>query len=105
MKIGIVAPSPGPVHPWRRRAGVVVASHGDRRADAPRGRGREAPGATRPTLSSCINGYRAFAALDVSHFDRVISVEVPGMDRRPPDHIVWMFHPLRGLYDTYHLFG
>ena len=57
------------------------------------------------TLPELVEGYRAFARLDVSHFDRVITSKYPAWIVAHPYHVVWMFHPLRGLYDTYHTFG
>lgn len=53
------------------------------------------------TLPGVIAGYQHFSLLDLSHFDRVISVKYPAWMVRHPAHTVWMFHPLRGLYDTY----
>ena len=45
--------------------------------------------------------YRAFRALDVSHFDVVISTKYPSWMIDHPHHVVYMLHPLRGLYETY----
>ena len=45
--------------------------------------------------------YRAFRALDVSHFDLVISTKYPSWMIDHPHHVVYMLHPLRGLYETY----
>src|SRR5262249_48114039 len=36
-----------------------------------------------------------------SHFDRVISVKYPGWMIRHPQHVCFMAHRLRGLYDAY----
>jgi hypothetical protein len=49
-------------------------------------------------------GYRSAASLDTSAFDLVISSKYPVWIAPHPRHVLWMFHPLRGLYDTYHLF-
>jgi glycosyltransferase involved in cell wall biosynthesis len=49
-------------------------------------------------------GYRDAAQLDLSPFDLVISSKYPAWIASHPRHVLWMFHPLRGLYDTYHLF-
>lgn len=45
--------------------------------------------------------YEAFAALDLSHFDLVISTKYPAWMVSHPNHIVYLQHTLRGLYDTY----
>ena len=57
------------------------------------------------TWSALVESYGSFLALDVSHFDLVVIDEVPGWMVHHPHHVVYMLHPLRGLYDTYHLFG
>ncbi|MEO6988197.1 MAG: glycosyltransferase family 4 protein [Aquihabitans sp.] len=57
------------------------------------------------TLTGIVGAYRDFSRLDVSRFDQVISVKYPAWMASHPLHTVLMFHPLRGLYDTYHLFG
>ncbi len=57
------------------------------------------------TLREVIASYRAFSRLDVSHFDVVVTAKYPAWMVEHPHHVVWMAHPLRGLYDTYHLFG
>jgi glycosyltransferase involved in cell wall biosynthesis len=51
-----------------------------------------------------LRGYRSAAALDTSSFDLVISSKYPAWIAPHPRHVLWLFHPLRGLYDTYHLF-
>lgn len=50
-----------------------------------------------------MQSYRAFSELDVSHFDLVISTKYPAWMVRHPNHICYLQHRLRGLYDTYHL--
>lgn len=45
--------------------------------------------------------YRQFAALDLRHFDRVLSAKYPAWMVAHPDHHVLMLHTLRGLYDTW----
>ncbi|HEY6761431.1 MAG TPA: glycosyltransferase family 4 protein, partial [Baekduia sp.] len=52
-----------------------------------------------------LDTYRRFAALDLSGFDVVISGKYPAWMVEHPAHLVYMLHPLRGLYDTYHFFG
>ena len=52
-----------------------------------------------------IKSYRKFALLDLSGYDRVISTKYPSWMVDHPDHVCYMLHKLRGLYDTYHFFG
>jgi glycosyltransferase involved in cell wall biosynthesis len=49
-----------------------------------------------------IASYDSFYTLDLSHFDMVISTKYPSWMVQHGNHIVYMVHPLRGLYDTYH---
>lgn len=56
-------------------------------------------------LVGLVHGYRESSLLDLSAFDRVISVKYPAWMLSHPHHTVYMFHPLRGLYESYHLFG
>src|SRR5882757_10421886 len=49
-----------------------------------------------------IESYRKFSKLDVSHFDFVISTKYPCWMINHPQHVCYMQHKLRGLYDTYH---
>jgi glycosyltransferase involved in cell wall biosynthesis len=49
-----------------------------------------------------IDSYRSFSELDLTHFDLVISGKYPGWMVQHPNHICYMLHRLRGLYDTYH---
>lgn len=53
------------------------------------------------TLPEIVESYRRFAALDLSHFDMVISTKYPTWMVSHPNHIVYLQHCLRGLYDTY----
>lgn len=57
------------------------------------------------TTWEVLDGYRRFAALDVSGFDVVVTGKYPAWMVDHPRHVVYMLHPLRGLYDTYHFFG
>jgi glycosyltransferase involved in cell wall biosynthesis len=52
-------------------------------------------------LRDVIHSYARFDALDLSHFDLVISGKYPAWMIRHPRHVVYMAHPIRGLYDTY----
>ncbi len=104
MRIGIIAPRPVP-DAW---GGAERAVQGVAEALTDLG-GHDVEVVKLPvderTLPGVIDGYRAFAALDVSGFDRVITMKYPAWMVDHPHHTVLMFHPLRGLYDTYHLFG
>lgn len=49
-----------------------------------------------------INSYKNFYKLDLSHFDMVISFKYPAWMVSHHNHVVYMAHHLRGLFDTYH---
>jgi hypothetical protein len=48
-----------------------------------------------------IRSYQTFSDLNLDHFDMVISGKYPAWMVRHRNHVVYMCHPLRGLYDTY----
>lgn len=103
MKVAVVAPTPVPF----TRGGAERAWAGLHAALLDAGHDAEVvklPVRER-TLTDLVAGYRAFASLDLTHFDAVISSKYPAWMCAHPHHVLWMFHPLRGLYDTYHLFG
>ena len=52
-----------------------------------------------------IQSYKMFSELDLSHFDCVISTKYPAWMIEHPNHICYLQHKLRGLYDTYHFTG
>lgn len=52
-----------------------------------------------------IASYRAFSELDVHEFDVVVSGKYPAWMVGHGHHVVYMLHPLRGLYETYHYFN
>jgi glycosyltransferase involved in cell wall biosynthesis len=52
-----------------------------------------------------VDSYQAFARLDLSAFDLIVSTKYPSWMVRHPRHQVYMLHTLRGLYDSYHGFG
>jgi glycosyltransferase involved in cell wall biosynthesis len=58
------------------------------------------PGAERD-FSEVIDSYRRFSQLDLRNYDLVISSKYPGWMTEHPNHVCYMLHPLRGLYDTY----
>lgn len=53
------------------------------------------------TLVDLLEGYEAFLCMDLSHADLVITGKYPAWMVQHANHVVWMLHPLRGLYDTY----
>lgn len=99
MKIGIVAPSSVPLE----RGGAERLWNGLARSldDA----GHLAEVFRLPVrehrLNDLLRGYLDMAALDLSHLDVVISGKYPAWAVDHPRHVVWMLHPLRGLYDTF----
>ena len=48
-----------------------------------------------------VESYEAFSQLDLSAYDCVISGKYPAWMVQHPNHICYMLHRLRGLYDTY----
>ncbi|MGG6270196.1 glycosyltransferase family 4 protein [Leptolyngbya sp. AN10] len=56
-------------------------------------------------FADLIGSYWQFSRLDLSHFDLVISGKYPSWMVDHPNHICYMLHRLRGLYDTYHFTG
>ncbi|MDF3886716.1 glycosyltransferase family 4 protein [Cupriavidus basilensis] len=53
------------------------------------------------SLPELLGSYQRFAQLDLRHFDLVISTKYPAWAIEHPNHIVYLQHTLRGLYDTY----
>ncbi len=103
LKIAIVAPNPVPF----TRGGAERAWSGLHAALLDEGHDAEIlklP-VRETTLAEVVAGYRAFSTLDLEHFDVVISSKYPAWICPHRRHVLWMFHPLRGLYDTYHVFG
>src|SRR5215210_5712957 len=45
--------------------------------------------------------YQRFAELDLTGFDLVVSTKYPAWMTSHPNHVVYLQHKLRGLYDTY----
>ena len=52
-------------------------------------------------LPDLLDAYEQFALLDLTHVDAVITGKYPAWMVDHPHHVVWMLHPLRGLYDSY----
>ncbi|MDZ7678658.1 MAG: glycosyltransferase family 4 protein [Acidimicrobiales bacterium] len=103
MKITVVAPQPVPPN-WggaeRATEGLVhhLAEHAGHEAELVRLPVPES------TLHEVIDGYRRFSRLDLSGSDAVISCKYPAWITPHEHHRLLMFHPLRGLYDTYRTF-
>ena len=53
------------------------------------------------SFGDVVQSYARFDALDLSDFDLVITGKYPAWMVRHPRQVVYMAHPLRGLYDTY----
>ncbi|MEJ7583350.1 MAG: glycosyltransferase [Acidimicrobiales bacterium] len=102
MRIGIIAPEPVPVaRGGAQRAWSGLAAAVNERTSH-RAEVMTVPVDER-TLPGLVAGYRAFAELDTSPFDLIVTSKYPAWMSSHPNHVVHMFHPLRGLYDTYHL--
>lgn len=56
-------------------------------------------------LKELIDSYEKFSKLNLDHFDCVISTKYPSWMIRHRNHVCYMLHKLRGLYDTYHFTG
>ncbi|MFZ4517116.1 MAG: glycosyltransferase [Microthrixaceae bacterium] len=97
--VAVVAPSPVPL----RRGGAERLWDGT--VDALRSAGVAVDLVKLPvrehTLPDLLDAYEQFALLDLSHVDAVITGKYPAWMVDHPTHVVWMLHPLRGLYDSY----
>ncbi len=104
MRIGVVVPEAVPPT-WggaeRAWTGLqrAIDEHTDHRGELVSVPVRE------HTLPDLVDAYRTFAHLDVSRFDLVITSKYPAWMAAHPNHVLWMFHRLRGLYDTYRSFA
>lgn len=49
-----------------------------------------------------LESYKQFSDLNFNSYDKVITGKYPAWMLNHKSHIVYMLHPLRGLYDTYH---
>lgn len=103
MKIAIVAPSPIPFGPGGAEALwaglyhelLAASSHDVELIKVP---------VSETTLPEVMAGYESFTSLELAHFDMVITGKYPAWMISHPRHVVYMLHPLRGLYDSYRLF-
>jgi glycosyltransferase involved in cell wall biosynthesis len=100
VKIAIIAPSPVPFviggaeNLWWGLLGALNARTGIQ-ADL-----LKLPSPER-NMGELLASYRRFSELDLSHFDLVISTKYPAWAIRHPNHVVYLQHTLRGLYDCY----
>jgi len=104
MKVCIVAPSPVPY----TQGGAERLSAGLLQAIGERvGVSAEIINLPSPerNFHDIVESYRSFSRLDLTHFDLVVSMKYPAWMIDHPRHVVYMLHPLRGVYDTYHLFA
>lgn len=53
------------------------------------------------TFWDLIDSYETFSSMDLSAYDLVISGKYPGWMVKHPNHVCYMLHRLRGVYDTY----
>ena len=56
-------------------------------------------------LPELVAAYRDFAGLNLRHFDLVVTTKYPAWMVEHSNHVVYLQHTLRGLYDHYHLTG
>ena len=100
MKIAIVAPSPVPftiggIEGLATGLGYAINKYSEHQCELIKLPSREL------TFWDLIDSYHHFYNLDLSHFDLVISLKYPAWMVQHNNHICYMAHKLRGLYDTY----
>lgn len=100
MKIAIVAPSPVPftvggLEGLATGLGYSINKYSEHQCELIKLPSRER------TFWDLIDSYHHFYNLDLSHFDLLISIKYPAWMVRHNNHICYMAHKLRGLYDTY----
>jgi Glycosyltransferase len=104
MKIGIVGPSPVPftiggVENLLRGLTDYINENTAHNAELIKLPSKE------NSFWDLIDSYYKFSKLDLSHFDMVISSKYPAWMVKHDNHVCYMQHRLRGLYDTYHFAG
>lgn len=57
------------------------------------------------SFAEIVESYKTFSRIDLSHFDMLVSTRYPAWIARHANHVCYMQHTLRGLYDTYHFTG
>lgn len=100
MKVGVLVPGPVPYvfgGAERAAAGLVrwIDECTEHQADL------VMPPSPERDLGEVVTSYGEWSQLDVGGFDLVVSTKYPAWMVDHPHHVVFMFHPLRGLYDTY----
>ena len=104
MKIAVVGPSPVP-YVYGGTEGLIwklvesFNSSGSHQAELIKLPTRE------HGFWDLIESYRDFHRLDLSHFDMVVSTKYPSWMSKHRNHVVYMVHHLRGLFDAYHFFN
>jgi len=104
MKIAIVAPNPVPfniggaenLYSGMQNAINKFSSHHCELIKIPVKEG---------SFWEIIDSYYEFYTLDLTSFDMVISTKYPSWMINHSNHILYMVHHLRGLFDTYHFFN
>ena len=100
MKVALLAPSPVPF----MVGGAEAAWSGLYRELSGRS-GIEAELLKLPSpersLPEVMASYEQWYRLPVDQFDRVVAGKYPAWMVRHPDKVIYLLHPLRGLYDTY----
>lgn len=104
MKVAIVAPSPVPFTRGGAERAVSGIEHAINELSPHQAEVIKVP-VDESTLAGTLAGYEAFANLDLDHFDRIIATKYPAWMVDHPHKTVYLFHPLRGFYDTWHTFG
>ncbi len=104
MKIAIVAPSPIPYDPGGAEA-VWSGLYRELAGNSPHDVELIKVPVRERTLPEVMAGYEAFSRLDLHHFDMVISGKYPAWMVDHPNHVLYLLHPLRGLYDSYAAFN
>lgn len=103
MKIAIVAPSQVPY----AQGGAERLWRGLRDAVEAEGHICELFNIPSPDKNfwEIVGSYKKYQQLNFDHFDIVVSGKNPAWMIEHRNHYVYMLHPLRGVYDTYRLFG
>lgn len=57
------------------------------------------------TFAELIASYEQFSKLDLSHFETLITTKYPAWIAPHPNHICYMMHPMRLMYDHYRFTG
>ncbi len=104
MKIALIAPSPVPFTIGGAEKLWWGLLHHINQTTHHQAELIKLPSAER-SFSELIKSYHAFFNLDLSYFDCVISTKYPAWMIQHKNHICYLQHRLRGLYDTYHFSG